>query len=135
MPRKRNVPDANELAELLDEMMEPVLPPSEVELIEQALDLSPEEFQKVTGRAYRVALIEGLKTMPRPKNIKEVAAMHKLFREAEGLDKHKDQGVVPQGFVPNMRTVSRRTIEVAPATIDAVATTDATPVDLDDFEV
>jgi hypothetical protein len=57
--------------------------------------------------------------------------VQKLYREAAGLDK-KDQGVVPQGFVPNMRNVSRRTIEVAPPTPEPPA---STPVDLDDFEV
>jgi hypothetical protein len=138
MPRKRNVPERDELADMLDEISVPMLTEAEIAPLTEAMDYGAEEFQKASAALYQRMLVEGFKTIAAPRNLKELATVHKLFREAAGLDKTKDQGVVPQGFVPNMRTVSRRTIEATPPIIDQPAIDPLVidmPGDLDDFEV
>jgi len=121
---------SEDVDDLLDELCIPVFTQAEIAPVSEAAELGHDEFQKASATLYQKMLVEGFKTISAPKNLKELATVQKLYREAAGLDK-KDQGVVPQGFVPNMRNVSRRTIEPAPPVIDATPD----PVDLDDFEV
>lgn len=109
---KRQNPSSEELSALLDEMLEPALPEAEVGLVEQALEADAETFDKVAERAFRVAFIEGLRNMPKPKSVKEVATMYDLFRKSSGRDKEKAKDAGNQGFVPTMRVVNRRMIEV-----------------------
>jgi hypothetical protein len=105
-PRKRtDIPE-----NLLD--MSPVLQKDElIELQEEMINATPEQFQVMLGKVYRIMLVRGLKDIPAPKSIKEIQALNDMIRRSEGVEARERGGGAPAGgFLP--RVVSRRKLGV-----------------------
>ncbi len=93
---------------------DPALTDLEVAGLTRMAEASPEEFQAALATVYRRLLVEGLRTVQAPRNLKEVKDLAGMLRQAEGLDKVDKGAGLPVGMVGVLRSVNRR------AVVDAV---------------
>ena len=110
MPAKRKrIPLADDVQAMIDDLMPvPVLTDEEVDPLQLLLDAPAEEFQKALSAPVRRILIEGLRNVPVPKNLKELASVYAMFEKLEGLNKPADKNTMPIGMVVPLRHVHRR---------------------------
>ena len=110
MPAKRKrIPLADDVQAMIDDLMPvPVLTDEEVDPLQLLLDAPAEEFQKALSAPVRRILIEGLRNVPVPKNLKELASVYAMFEKLEGLNKPADKNTMPIGMVVPLRHVQRR---------------------------
>ena len=110
MPAKRKrIPLADDVQAMIDDLMPvPVLTDAEVDPLQLLLDAPAEEFQKALSAPVRRILIEGLRNVPAPKNLKELASVYAMFEKLEGLNKPADKNTMPIGMVVPLRHVHRR---------------------------
>ncbi len=97
---------------LLD--MSPALRKDELSDLEaEMLNATPEQFQQMLGKMYRIMLVRGLKDVPRPKSIKEIQALNDMIRRSEGVEARERGGGTPAGgFLP--RVVGRKKVLAEP---------------------
>ena len=109
-PKKRKaLPLPDDLAAMIDDMMPvPVLTDQDVDPLQLLIDAPAEEFQKAMSPSFRKILISGLRNVPAPRNLKELASVYAMFQKLEGLDKKDEKNAMPQGFVVPLRHVQRR---------------------------
>lgn len=77
--------------------------------MESAAHASPEDMQNAFTRVAQAALAAGVRDVPPPRNVKELATWFDLFRKASGLDA-KDKGSRDASLVAPLRTLSRRSV-------------------------
>lgn len=110
-----------ELPEDLTELLAPVIPAlkmSDLQPVREAVDLSPDEFQKATVLPLQKLFAEGLANLPAPRTVKEVAAVQGMIRKAANLDRDTGTGL-PQGLVPFLRPIGRRVLDVEASVMEA----------------
>ena len=98
------------LLALTENTVEPALPDDSLMVLASLADASPEDFQRAAGKAFRLLVIEGFRSLPAPKSWREQSLAVSLWRQAEGLDKGDKQANVAPGLVGVMRSVNRRAI-------------------------
>lgn len=118
MPRPRKAPAA--LDEMADELTVPAVSDLDIARVSRALDASPEEFQAALATIYRGLLVEGLRTIQAPRNLKECKDLAGMIRQAEGLDKADKGSSIPVGMVGVLRSVQRRAVVDAEVMDDEV---------------
>jgi hypothetical protein len=106
---------------LLD--MSPALRKDELsELEAEMINATPEQFQQMLGKMYRIMLVRGLKDVPRPKSIKEIQALNDMIRRSEGVEARERGGGTPAGgFLP--RVVGRKKVMVVDMETEKVVDT------------
>jgi len=106
---------------LLD--MSPALRKDELSDLEaEMLNATPEQFQQMLGKMYRIMLVRGLKDVPRPKSIKEIQALNDMIRRSEGVEARERGGGTPAGgFLP--RVVGRKKVLVVDTDTEKVVDT------------
>jgi hypothetical protein len=146
MPAKRKkLPLPDDVQAMLDDLMPvPALTDEDVDPLQLLIDAPAEEFQKAMSPALRKILIDGLRNVPAPKNLKELASVYAMYEKIEGLNKPSDKATMPMGMVIPLRAVQRRIgsfpeppVEL-PTTLELeadLADATSTQPDPDDFEV
>lgn len=110
MPAKRKkLPLPDDVQAMLDDLMPvPALTDEDVDPLQLLIDAPAEEFQKAMSPALRKLLITGLRNVPSPKNLKELASVYAMYEKIEGLNKPADKNTMPMGMVIPLRAVQRR---------------------------
>lgn len=114
MPAKRrqSLPAPESIQDLLDEMVPvPALSESEVDAIDAMVNAPADQFQKALSPAFRKLVVEGLRSLPAPKTLKDLTAVYNIFEKIEGLNK-KDDKTITIGLVNPLRNVTRKTVDV-----------------------
>jgi hypothetical protein len=110
MPAKRKkLPLPDDVQDMLDELMPvPALTDEDVDPLQLLIDAPAEEFQRAMSPALRKLMITGLRNVPAPKNLKELASVYAMYEKIEGLNKPADKAAAPMGMVIPLRAVQRR---------------------------
>ncbi len=110
-----------ELPEDLTELLAPVIPAlkmSDLQPVREAVEMSPEDFQKATVLPLQKLFAETLAKLPAGQTVRDAAAIQGMIRKAANLDKDSGNGL-PQGLVPFLRPIGRRVIDVETSVMEA----------------
>ena len=80
--------------------------------------LSPETLEKLAGRKLQGMLAAALISPPEVRTLKDLATVHKMFREANGLTGDKGKGGA--GLLSPPRSFGRRAVGGSAPVIEAV---------------
>jgi hypothetical protein len=83
---------------------------------QSVLSLTPEALEKLAGRKYSLMLAEILQNPPEARTLKDLATVHKMFREANGLTGDKGKG--GSGLLSPQRSYGRRMVEIEARVIE-----------------